>query len=316
VHSPDAAGGGTWDPYAFLNSDTTGEAATTSSSSQTSASNIQSETQPVPRSDLFPNGQIIKSLKSVSSSDLVLDVSNGNDYSRSHIKGALLIPSKSFLNDDGTIKSVPEMIKILGNAGISRNDSVAVYSDNLGEAAFTFSVLRYLGQDNVKVLDGNLNDWIAAGLPSEASQNIKPATEYSANPRSEILADYNYVKNGAGQVIDSRSFTEFSKGHIPGSLFLDSANVLLNGKVRDGNDLANMFSRLKKNEPVIVYSGEYYQASLLSYALQLMGYKASIYTWEDWVAHQPASEKKETRETVVVEKSTANTDRFKKLGRT
>jgi len=309
------SGAGNWDPYAFLNSDVPGvQAATTSSSNQASVGNsAQSATQPVKRSDLFPNGQIIKPLQSVSSSDLVLDVSNDNGYSRSHIKGALLVPSRSFLNDDGTIKSVPEMTKVLSNTGVSRNDPVVVYSNNLGEAAFAFSVLRYLGQDNVKVLDGGLDDWTAAGLPSEASQNIKPVAEYTPNPKSEILADYDYVKNGSAQVIDARSFTEFSKGRIPGATSLDPAKVLLSGKVKNGNDLANMFSMLNKDKPVVVYSGDYYQASLLSYALQLMGYKASIYTWQDWAAHQPASEKNET---VLAGKSTSNADRFKKLGTT
>jgi thiosulfate/3-mercaptopyruvate sulfurtransferase len=303
-----------WDPTTFLNSDVPGQAAKTSSSNQASAGNsAQSATQPTKRSDLFPNGQIIKPPQSVSSSDLVLDVSNDNSYSRSHIKGALLVPSRSFLNDDGTIKSVPEMTKILSNAGISPKDSVVVYSNKLSEAAFAFWTLRYLGQDNVKVLDGNLNDWNAAGLRNEVSPNIKPAAEYTPNPKSEILADYDYVKSGSAQLIDARSFTEFSKGRISGSISLDPAEVLLGGKVKNGKDLANMFSGLNKDKPVVVYSGDYYQASLLWYALQLMGYKGNIYTWQDWAAHQPASEKKET---VPAGKSTANADRFKKLGTT
>ena len=56
-------GGGTWDPYAFLNSDVSGaQAAKTSSSNQAPASNsAQSATQPIAtkpaqRSNLFPNG--------------------------------------------------------------------------------------------------------------------------------------------------------------------------------------------------------------------------------------------------------------------
>jgi thiosulfate/3-mercaptopyruvate sulfurtransferase len=308
-------GGGTWDPSAFLNSDEPGvQAAKTSSSNQAPASNrAQSATQPVQRSNLFPNGQIIKPLQSVSSSDLVLDVSNDNSYGRSHIKGALLVPSKNFLNDDGTIKSVPEMTKILSNAGISPKDSVVVYSNSPCEAAFAFWTLRYLGQDNVKVLDGGLNDWNAAGLPNEASQNIKPAAEYTPNPKSEMLADYDYVKSGSAQLIDTRSFTEFGKGRIPGATSLDLAEVLQGSKVKNGSDLANMFSKLNKDKPVTVYSGDYYQASLLWYALQLMGYKGNIYTWQDWAAHQPVSEKKET---VPAGKSTANADRFKKLGTT
>ncbi|MCJ7446010.1 MAG: hypothetical protein MUO26_16070 [Methanotrichaceae archaeon] len=308
-------GAGNWDPTAFLNSDVPGfQAATVSSSNQALAGNsAQSATPPVKRSDLFPNSQIIKPLQSVSSSDVVLDVSNGNDYSRSHIKGALLVLSRSFLYADGTIKSVPDLAKILGNAGVSRNDSVVVYSNNFSEATFAFLVLRYLGHDIVKVLDGSLNEWTAAGLPTEALQNIKPPADYMSNPRSEILDDYDYVKNGSAQIVDARSFTEFSKGRIPGSISMDPAKVLASGKVKNGDDLTNLFSELSKDKPVVAYSSDYFQASLLWYALQLMGYDANIYTWQDWVANQPTSEKDETG---LTGKDTTDTGRFKKLGTT
>ena len=34
----------------------------------------------------------------------------------------------------------------------------------------------------------------------------------------------------------------------------------------------------------MVYSDDYSRSALVWYALQLMGYEASIYTWEDWKA--------------------------------
>jgi thiosulfate/3-mercaptopyruvate sulfurtransferase len=43
---------------------------------------------------------------------------------------------------------------------------------------------------------------------------------------------------------------------------------------------------LSKDKPIIVYSSDYSRSSLVWYALQLMGYEASLYTWEDWKAHQ------------------------------
>jgi thiosulfate/3-mercaptopyruvate sulfurtransferase len=308
---------GNWDPSAFLNSDVPG-VQTASKNSETgtttsASSSAQTASQLAQRSDLFPNGKTIESLQSVSSSDVVLDVSNDDSYSQSHIKGALHLPSKSFLNDDGTLKPVSELAKILGNAGVSRNDPIVVYSDNPGEAAFAFWILRYIGQDIVKVLDGGLKDWITAGLPTDTSQKTRPAVEYIPSPTSEILADYDYVKADSAQIVDARPFTEFSKGRIPTAISLDPAKVLVNGKVKNGNDLANVFSSLPKDKPIVVYSSDYSQASLLWYALQLMGYDSKIYTWQDWVAHQPASEKKET---VLAGKDSTDTGRFKKLGTT
>jgi thiosulfate/3-mercaptopyruvate sulfurtransferase len=273
----------------------------------------QSEPQAALRSDLFPNGQIIKPLQSVSSSDLVLDVSNDDSYSRSHIKGALHVSSKSLLNADGTLKPVSELAKILGDAGVSPKDSAVIYSDNLGDATFFFWTMRYLGQEDVKVLDGSLEDWKAAGLPTDSIQRTRPAVEYTPILKSEILADYDYVKTDSAQIVDARPFTEFSKGHLPVATPLDPAKILVNGKFKDGKDLANLFGILAKDKPTVVYSSDFGQASLLWYALQLMGYDAKIYTWQDWAAHQPTSEKKET---VSSGKESTKTGRFTKLGTT
>ena len=308
---------GNWDPSAFLNSDVPGvQSATKNTSTNTSTTSAvigaQDAPQTVLRSDIFPNGQIIKPLQSVSSSDLVLDVSNDNSYSQSHIKGALHVSSKSFLNDDGTLKPVSELAKILGDAGVSHKDPAVIYSDNLGDATFFFWTMRYLGQEDVKVLDGSLEDWKAAKLPFDASQITKPAVNYAPNVRLELLADYKNVTSGSAQVVDARPFMEFSKARIPNSISMDSAKVLENSKIKNKDPLANLFSGLTKDKPVIVYSSDYNRASLLWYALQLMGYNAKIYTWQDWATHQPASEKSKTA--LAGKNNTANTGRYKKLG--
>ncbi len=317
VYAGCACGGaGNWDPSAFLNSDVPGvkSAAKNTDASTTSAENsTQSKPQTTLRSDLFPNGKIIKPLESVSSSDLVLDVSNDNSYSQSHIKGAIHIPSMSFLNDDGTLRPVSDLAKILGDAGISRKDSAVIYSDNLGDATFFFWTMCYLGQENVKVLDGSLKDWKAAKLPFDALKNERPAANYTTSLRPELLADYKNVTSGSAQVIDARPFIEFSKARIPNATSMDYAKVLENGKIKNEGDLTNWFSVLTRDKPVIVYSSDYNRASLLWYALQLMGYDAKIYTWQDWAAHQPASEKTKT---VSAGKENTNTGRFKKLGTT
>lgn len=304
VHAGCACGAaGNWDPSAFLNSGVQGTQSATTSNDAENA----------PRSDLFPNGQILKPLESVSSSDLVLDVSNDNSYSQSHIKGALLLPSNSLLNDDGTLKPVSELAKILGDAGVSAKDPAVIYSDNLGDATFVFWALRYLGQEDAKVLDGGLEDWIKAKLPVETLQNTRPVATYTPIMRIELLADYKNVSSKSAQVIDARPFMEFSKARIPNSISMDSAKVLENGKIKNKEALASLFGKLAKNKPIIVYSSDYNRASILWYALQLMGYEAKIYTLQDWAANQPASEKKTAP---AGKKNTANTGRYKNLGTT
>jgi len=283
-------GGGTWDPSAFLNSETeTGQPATSGSTQDTNSVDSGSNTkEPIERASTYPNGVILKPMKSVSSSDVVIDVSNGASYAASHIKDAIHIPSQNFLNGEGDLKKADELAKILGDAGVSGTDSVVLYGsqESSGEAEFAYFVLRYLGQNEVKLLDGSLAEWKAAGLPEEVAENNRTAVEYKPQVRSDVMADYEYVKSGQAQIIDVRPFVEFGKGRIPGSIALDPTNVIKGDKIKNANDLINVFSRLDKEKPIVVYSDDYSRSALAAYALQLMGFQASIYSWEDWKARE------------------------------
>jgi thiosulfate/3-mercaptopyruvate sulfurtransferase len=292
-----SCGVGNWDPSAFLNSvDGTGHSEKHGSAGDSAAGNSESGIQePVDRAASFPNGALFKAMKSVSSSDVVIDVSNENSYLVSHIKNAIHIPSKDFLNSAGSLKTEEELARVLGDAGLSRDDSVVLYTgkESSGEAEFAFLVLRYLGQKDVRLLDGSLADWKAAGLPEEAFEKVLPGTEYNPSLRSDVIAEYNYVKSGQAQIIDVRPFIEFGKGRIPGSIALDPFNVIKGDKIKTGKDLSTVFSRLDKEKPIVVYSDDYSRSALAAFALQLMGYKAGIYTWEDWKAHESSEEKAE-----------------------
>ena len=241
------------------------------------------------RSDSFANGGFLEPILGISGSDVVIDATNGNNYSdQPHIKGAIHLPSKSFLYENGTLRPAPELAGILGNAGIARVDRAVIYGDGSAPAdtTFVFWVMRYLGLDNAKVLDGGLNDWRSAGLPLESGPIIRKPTGYEPIIRREILANYNYVRSGKAQIVDARTTQEFGKERIPGSISIDSAQVLDNGRIEDSARLNDTFSDLEKDKPVVVYSEDGLNASLIWYALQLMGYNSSLYTWNDWEAHQ------------------------------
>jgi thiosulfate/3-mercaptopyruvate sulfurtransferase len=311
-----ACSAGNWDPSAFLNTDTETSQPVQPSSTQGSvaASSGSSTQKPVDRLASFPNGEILKPMKSVSSSDVVIDVSNGDGYAKSHVKNAIHIPTRDFLNAEGNLKTNEELAKVLGDAGVSRNDTVVLYGgkESSGEAEFAFLVLRYLGQKNLKLLDGSLGDWKAAGLPEEASENKKPGVEYKPEVKSEIMADYEYVKSGQAQIVDARPFVEFSQGRIPGSIALDPANIIKSDKIKSGEDLSYVFSRLTKDKPIVVYSSDYSRSSLVWYALQLMGYDARLYTWEDWKAHELTDAKSSSAQA----KGASASSKYTKLGTT
>ena len=149
--------------------------------------------------------------------DVILDVS---PEATEYIQGAISIPYAKFMNN-GSLKPVSEVAKILGDAGISERDSVLVYGQCLPcgvNSAYVYWILKYLGHDNVKILDGGIEDWVAAKLPTETVPKVLPKVTYTPNLNPGLLATYDYVKNGKVQIVDARSFQEFGLGYIPKAL--------------------------------------------------------------------------------------------------
>ena len=52
-------------------------------------------------------------------------------------------------------------------------------------------------------------------------------------------------------------------------------------------ELRDLFSSLDKTLPVVVYSDTGAQAGSVWFALESLGYNASLYSWQDWMANQP-----------------------------
>jgi 3-mercaptopyruvate sulfurtransferase SseA len=228
------------------------------------------------RSDLFLNGRMIKPLLSVSSSDVPLYVS-AESSAPPAIRGSIHLSYSSFLAENGTLRSIPELVRILGQAGISSGDPVVAYGDNFssGEATFVVWLLRYLGQEDVRALDGGLEDWLQASLPLDRPK-VRPAVNYSSHLRPELLVDDEYMRSGVAQEVDARSFQEFGLGGSSNATFMGPERVLEKGKVKAGEQLNQTFARLNKDRPVAVCSDDFRSASLVWYALQLMGYDSRI----------------------------------------
>ena len=241
---------------------------------------------PGSRADLFPAPGMLKSLDAISEKDVVLDVSSRRSPGEAHIRGSVHIPAKSFFYENGTLRSVSELAAILGKAGISSEDAVMVYSDSFssGEATAVLCMLRYLGHEDARALDGGLDNWIAASLPLETKENVRSPVSYAARPRADLLVDYDFVKSGQAQMVDARSFQEYGKARIGNATFISPENVLEEGRLKPGAGLKDTFARLNASRTVVVYSDDIYGASVVWFALQLMGLDARIFRWQDWQA--------------------------------
>ncbi|HOK58391.1 MAG TPA: rhodanese-like domain-containing protein [Methanothrix sp.] len=263
----------------------------TSETNSDAASNQATESAPVRSSSM------LVPVTGVARSDVVLDVSNG---ASEYIDGAVHINYMEFYNENKELKSVDEIAALLGNAGISPSDRVVLTGTDyncptcLGGpfgATFVYWLMLYMGHDEsrLKLLDGDTEDWKAAGLPVQSTPSVRPATTYTVQRiRSELLATNDYVKNADVQIVDSRTFDAFGQGAIPGALNIPYDMVTENGRLKNESVLESVFAGLTKDKPVVVYANTEFKASMVWFALKMMGYDARIYTWNDWLKNLPA----------------------------
>ena len=232
----------------------------------------------------------IASPDSIFPDEVVLDISPS---AAAYIEGAVNLNYDLFFSEGGEIVPVPEMARLLGDAGISSNDSLLIAGECLpcgggpSPAFFTYWALKYLGHEKVRVLEGTIEDWKAGGLNISNTSAIRSKAEYIPHIRPELLATYEYVVTGGAQIVDARPANAYELGSIPGAINIPYENVLVNDSMMPKEMLKERFLDLDKNRSVVVYTNIGVEAALLWFALNESGYDARLYTWRDWLENQP-----------------------------
>ena len=230
-------------------------------------------------------------LDAVTNADILLDVS---ENSKSHIAGSVVIPYTDFEVQAGVLKPWPEISKILGDAGISREDSVVLYGECLpcgggpSVATYVYWIMKSMGHKNVTVLNGTVEDWKAMGRATTTDTKVLPGKTYSPAVTANYTATYDYVKSGQAQIVDARTLQDFMAQTIPGSISIPYESVLDGKKIKSLDQLNRVFMALKKDKPVVVFTYTGMKGSVAWFALKMMGYDARLYSYKDWMANQPS----------------------------
>lgn len=232
-------------------------------------------------------GGMLVAPSEIAEKDIILDAS---DHPTSFIPGAVHISYREFVDNNNTalLKSFNDIAGILGDAGISRNDPLVVYGEcqpcggGPSTATYVYWLLRYIGHDDVRVLNGGIYAWQDAGLPVQNTSAKREKSVYSPDPNSQLYATYEYVMSGEPQIVDARSEAEFESETIPGSINIPYDLVLDGKMIRDEEQLGEIFKNLTKDRPVVVFTTTGTKASASWFALMMLGYDARMYTYKDW----------------------------------
>ncbi|HET8926411.1 MAG TPA: sulfurtransferase [Microbacterium sp.] len=137
-------------------------------------------------------------------------------YETGHIPGAVKIDWHTDLNDP-VVRDYLDgagFAELLSRKGISRDDTVVIYGDkNNWWAAYAFWVFSLFGHEDLRLLDGGRDKWIADGRPITTDAVARPATQYPVVERDDsalrAYRDDVLAHLGKGPLIDVRSPEEY-----------------------------------------------------------------------------------------------------------
>src|SRR5262245_37647803 len=121
--------------------------------------------------------------------------------------------------------------------GVNNDSIVVAYDDIAGmRSARLFWFMEFFGHDDVHLLNGGFNAWIAAGLPTTHEAVIPKGGNFKMKQRRELLATVEDVQSRLGSsdstIVDTRSEDEYTGrlvraargGAIPGAIHLEWTN--------------------------------------------------------------------------------------------
>jgi len=244
-------------------------------------------------------------------SDLrVLDVRlKSTDYTTRHIPGAVYL---NFENLRATIRGIPNMLvsaedlsRMFGQLGISNDDTVIVYSDQLRDATLVAVALEQVGHPNYAVLHGGWGKWtaenraITSDLPSPKAVDYKFLEDVDTFT-VDVDQVARAVREGSTVILDVRPADYYSgkksdeprAGHIPGAKNREYTLDLLpdTASYQAADVLREQYRQMGIDEdtPIIVHCRTGHQASqtyfLLKHVLKVENVRWFDGSWLAWSA--------------------------------
>ena len=202
-------------------------------------------------------------------------------YVQAHIPGAAFFDHEAF-SDAGSpymymIPPAEALGAQIGEIGIAAESEVVVYTSGYFPCATrAWWLLRYAGHDNVRVLNGGLAAWQAAGGAVEQGEQRYPAAAFTCQLRPEMMASKEEVQaalaNGRVCTVNTLNPESFQQGHITGSTLLPCADLLDDMAGFKSNEAiaAHLQAEMDK-ERVITYCGGGIAATVNAMAHLMVG---------------------------------------------
>ena len=235
-------------------------------------------------------------------------------YGEGHIPGARFLDHETELSAPRTGKNgrhplpAPEHLAgLMAAHGVTPDTLVVAYDASGGQyAAHLWWMLRWIGHENVAVLDGGWPAWSAAGLATRSGQAQSLAPLPKARPRASLAGSVDAAAVLANidkqdfVVVDARAANRYRgevepmdpvAGHIPGALNRpNTQNLEFDGRFKSPAQLRAEFEAVlggRAPNEVVHQCGSGITASHNLLAMEIAGLAGSrLYpgSWSEWCA--------------------------------
>jgi thiosulfate/3-mercaptopyruvate sulfurtransferase len=231
------------------------------------------------------------------------------DFEACHVPGAVWVDLEAHLSAPPgaggrhPLPSVAVFQQAMRDIGVREDSLVVAYDAATSQAAARlWWLLTDAGHQKVRVLDGGLAAWIAAGLPTVSGPKTTPAQgDFVAHPGQRAQVDAPEIATRLGtsdalRLVDVRAPERYSgeqepidpvAGHIPGAINLPATAYFdADGRFLPPAKIAAQYAAAGGAEGAVLYCGSGITAAQSLLALESAGVTAAIYpgSWSDWIS--------------------------------
>ena len=230
------------------------------------------------------------------------------EYLGGHLPGAVYVDLDTELAGHGEptdgrhpLPDVDDLERAARRWGIEPGSAVVAYDGggNLA-AARAWWLLRWAGLTDVRLLDGALPAWVAAGLPLTVDDVVPEPGRVSLTAGSVPTLTLEEARAFGGVLLDARAPERFrgetepidpKAGHIPGAVSAPTGdNLTADGHFRPPSELRERFTALGVGDGKAVgaYCGSGVTAAHQVAALAIAGFDgAALFpgSWSQWSNH-------------------------------
>lgn len=201
----------------------------------------------------------LKQLLDQDSKIMVVDARNPEEYQEVHIRNAINIPEKKFVENTGLLPT-------------DKTQQIVFYCNGIkcGKSKKAAQKAIDLGYTNIQIYAEGMPVWEEKGLPIYAGPDYEKKIETTKIAPKELQA---LMKSKAGEVtvVDVRDLSEYQEGHIPGAINIPVA------------DFAAQSNQLDKKKTIVVTCNSGGRSYNAYRKLMKLGYEKNTQAiFQDW----------------------------------